>query len=114
MTKRSGLALRIACTAVAMTLSVASKAETWVDTRHAIEIDVDSIRTEADGLTYSMERRKYDDKPSPARAAVDCVKRVRYSSYSIEYEADWRSKGRKVIPGTMGEQLLEFVCSRVK
>ena len=67
MTKRSGLALRIACIAVAMTLPVASEAETWVDTRHAIEIDVDSIRTEADGLTYSMERRKYDDEPSPAR-----------------------------------------------
>ena len=101
--------------AVAATaLAGAARAETWVDTRHATEVDVDSIHTEGDGLTYYMERRKYDDEPVPARAAVDCKKRVSYSSYSIQYEAEWRAKGEKVIPGTMGEVLLDFVCTRVK
>ena len=76
MTKRSRLALRIACIAAAMALPAAAKAENWVDTRHVTEVDVDSIHTEGDGLTYFMERRKYDDEPVPARAAVDCRNRV--------------------------------------
>jgi len=61
-----------------------------------------------------MERYKYESDLPPARAAVDCKKRVAYSSYSIKYEADWRTKGTEVIPGTMGAALLDFVCDRVK
>ena len=95
-----------------------ARAEEWLDTRHTTLIDGDSIHTESDGLTYFMERQKYPNDPDnpdqPVRAAVDCVNRVSYSSYSIAYEADWRSKGQKVIAGTMGGELLEFVCSRVK
>jgi len=29
----------------------AARAENWVDTRHTTEVDVDSIRSESDGLT---------------------------------------------------------------
>ena len=116
--KRSRLALGALAAAALAALAGAGQAENWLDTRHTTLIDGDSIHTESDGLTYFMERRKYPDDPNnpdlPVRAAVDCVNRVSYSSYSIAYEADWRSKGRKVIPGTMGGELLEFVCSRAK
>jgi len=93
-------------------------AENWQDTRHTTFIDVDSIHTEADGLTYFMEKDKYhydEESPNtPRRAAVDCRKRVSYSAYSIKYESDWRAKGQAVKPGTMGAELLDFVCSRAK
>jgi len=109
----------ILCLGAALAVSiVGAKAENWQDTRHVTLIDVDSIRKDADGLVYFMEKQKYHDEENgpntPHRAAVDCVKRVAYSAYSIEYESDWRSKGRPVIPGTMGAELLDFVCSRVK
>ena len=109
----------VLCLAAALAVSLAgARAEDWQDTRHVTLIDVDSIRKGADGLVYFMEKQKYhndEDGPNtPQRAAVDCVKRVAYSAYSLEYESDWRSKGRPVIPGTMGAELLDFVCSRVK
>ena len=95
-----------------------ARAEDWQDTHHVTLIDVDSIRKDADGLVYFMEKEKYhhdEDGPNtPRKAAVDCVNRVSYSAYSIEYESDWRSKGQAVIPDTMGAELLDFVCSRVK
>ncbi len=98
--------------------ATSAAAENWQDTRHTTFIDVDSIHTEADGLTYFMEKDKYHDEQdgpnTPRRAAVDCKKRVSYSAYSLKYESDWRAKGQAVKPGTMGEQLLDFVCSRVK
>lgn len=98
--------------------SASAEAENWQDTHHVTLIDVDSIHKEADGLVYFMEKDKYHDEETgpntPRRAAVDCVNRVSYSAYSIEYEGDWRAKGQKVNPGTMGAELLDFVCSRVK
>lgn len=98
--------------------SPAAKTENWQDTRHLTLIDVDSIHQESDGLVYFMEKRKYHDEEdgpnTPRKAAVDCVRHVSYSAYSIQYESDWRTKGQPVKPGTMGMELLEFVCSRVK
>jgi hypothetical protein len=95
-----------------------ARAEDWQDTRHTTLIDVDSITKESDGLVTFLEKEKYHDEEdgpnTPRKAAVDCSKRISYSSYSMQYESDWRSKGVKVIPGTMGEQLLDFVCSRVR
>jgi hypothetical protein len=94
------------------------QAEDWQDTRHTTLIDVDSITKESDGLVTFLEKEKYHDEEdgpnTPRKAAVDCAERISYSSYSMKYESDWRSKGVKVIPGTMGEQLLDFVCSRVR
>lgn len=95
-----------------------ARAEDWQDTHHTTLIDVDSIHKGSDGLVTFLEKEKYhhdEDGPNtPRKAAVDCAKRLSYSSYSIEYESDWRTKGVKVIPGTMGEELLDFVCSRVR
>lgn len=92
-------------------------ATNWVDTGHAILIDVDSIRKGPDGLVYHLEKQKYsydDEAPTPLEAADDCTRSVSYSGYSLKYEADWRSKGVKVIPNTMGAALLDFVCDRAK
>ena len=92
-------------------------ATNWVDTGHAILIDVDSIRKGPDGLIYHLEKQKYssdDEAPTPLEAASDCVKRISYSGYSLKYQSDWRSRGRPVVPGTMGAVLLDFVCDRVK
>ncbi len=95
-----------------------ARAEDWQDTHHTTLIDVDSITKESDGLVTFLEKEKYhhdEDGPNtPQKAAVDCAKRLSYSSYSMQYESDWRAKGVKVIPGTMGEELLDFVCSRVR
>lgn len=89
----------------------------WVDTGHAILIDVDSIRQGADGLIYHLEKPKpsyFDEDPTPLEAASDCVNRIAYSGYSLKYEANWRTRGQPVLPGTMGAVLLDFVCDRVK
>ncbi|MFM9862451.1 MAG: hypothetical protein ACKVRO_02490 [Micropepsaceae bacterium] len=105
--------------AAVFAMSIASvRAENWQDTRHVTLIDVDSIYKGADGLVYFMEKQKYHDEENgpntPHKAAVDCVRRVSYSAYSIEYESDWPTKGQPVNPGTMGAELLDFVCSRVR
>ena len=111
--------------AVLFVLAPASRAEKWVDTGHAVLIDVDSIKKDKDGLVYYFEKRRsydMDNDGNPAgtswgkksKAAMDCDARLSFSSYAIEYEADWRAKGATVIKGTMGEVLFDFVCSRVK
>ena len=98
-------------------LNPPAQAETWADTGHTTLIDVDSIRKKPDGLIYYNERQKYPDDPADNSAqtgAYDCVKGIFYSPYSIEYKKNWRSIGAKTNPGTMGEALQTFVCSRVK
>ena len=110
-TKAAGIALMIWAPASS------ALATNWVDTGHAILIDVDSIRKAPDGLVYHLEKRKPsygDEAPTPLEAASDCLKRISYSGYSLKYEADWRSTGVKVIPATMGAVLLDFVCDRAK
>jgi hypothetical protein len=98
----------------------AVRAENWVDTKHEILIDVDSIHQKPDGLVYyRLKYRTYDENDnrvwsSAKTAAYDCEKRLGYSSYLMSEDPKWKSKGEKVIPGTMGEVLLDFVCSRVK
>lgn len=99
---------------VLMALAGGARAETWVDTRHVTYVDVDSFKRGADGLIYYLEKDKYGDDPSPRQAAVDCVQRLDYSSYDLKYSPDWRSRGKAVMPGTMGQVLLDFVCSRVR
>lgn len=92
-------------------------AENWLDTGHVTLIDGDSIHKGSDGLVYYTEKDKYhsdEDGPNTPRVgAVDCVNRIAYSAYRMD-EPDWRTKGDAVIPGTMGAELLDFVCSRVK
>jgi hypothetical protein len=98
-------------------LTSAAHAENWLDTGHITLIDADSIQKKPDGLVYYNERQKYPDDPAdnpPSTGAYDCEKGIGYSSYSVKYEKDWHSKGVKTKPGTMGEDLLKFVCSRVK
>lgn len=110
-TKVAGVALMV------FVFAPSAFATNWVDTGHAILIDVDSIRKGPDGLIYHLEKRKYssdDQAPTPLEAASDCVKRISYSGYSLKYQADWRSRGEPVMPGTMGAVLLDFVCDRVK
>ena len=99
---------------VLMAVAGGARAETWVDTRHVTYVDVDSFQRGADGLIYYLEKDKYGDDPTPRQAAVDCVRRLAYSSYDLKYTPDWRSRGKGVVPGTMGEELLDFVCSRVR
>lgn len=97
-----------------MALAGGARAETWADTGHVTYVDVDSFQHGADGLIYYLEKDKYGDDHTPRQAAVDCIRRLAYSSYDLKYTPDWRSKGRGVSPGTMGEALLDFVCSRVR
>ena len=99
---------------VLLALAGGAQAETWVNTRHVTYVDVDSFQRGADGLIYYLEKAKYGDDPTPRQAAVDCVRRLAYSSYDLKYTTDWRSKGKGVAPGTMGQELLDFVCSRVR
>ena len=94
-------------------LGPGAQAETWADTRHVTLVDVDSIHRGPDGLVYYRERDKYGDDRTPRTGAYDCVKRLGYSSYRMDLP-DWRTKGDAVLPGTMGQALLDFVCSRVK
>ncbi|MDO9472196.1 MAG: hypothetical protein Q7J28_04015 [Caulobacter sp.] len=106
--------LRILVIAALLGAASPALAETWVDTRHVTYIDVDSFQRGADGLIYYLEKDKYGDDPTPRQAAVDCVRRIKYSSYDLKFTPDWRSQGKAVVLGTMGEELLDFVCSRVR
>ena len=114
---RSGLTMAAAAAATMVALAGMARAEDWLDTGHVTLIGGDSFHTESDGLVHFIEKDKYhhdEDGPNtPREGAVDCVKRIAFSAYRMD-DPDWRSKGDKVSPGTMGGVLLEFVCKRVK
>ena len=116
--KVSGFAKRALLVGAVVGFAGAARAETWVDAGHTTEVDVDSIKKDADGIVTYMQRDKYgddlNDPIAPGRAAVDCTKRLAYSRSLIESNPDWRKKGVKVHAGSMGEELLAFVCARVK
>lgn len=97
-----------ACLFLSVSAAYAAK---WVSTGHNILIDVDSIRKAADGLVYYSDRDEiYPEFGSSARA-YDCQRGISYYSLS---DANWKSKGSKILPDTMGSELLKFVCSRVR
>ena len=83
---------------------------------HDREIDIDSIRTGSDGITMfeSRKREYYGDAEEwqVTTEAVDCNRRLVFSSYSIKYEGNWRLKGNSYPPGTMGDDQVAFVCAR--
>jgi hypothetical protein len=81
-------------------------------------VDVDSIRKGDDGLVYYTENRQGN---SLEYSAIDCQKRILYmlSSWDLRFKEsykypDWRSDGRKVVPGSHGALLADFVCSRAR
>ena len=95
-----------------------ARAEDWQDTHHTTLIDVDSILRGATGWSRSLRSKSITTKKT-ARTRRVRPRSIAQSGSPIprtrcEYESDWRAKGAKVIPGTMGEQLLDFVCSRVR
>ncbi len=89
----------------------AAHAAKWVNTGHNILIDVDSIRKAADGLVYYNDLSELYPELGPSTRAYDCQKGISY--YSLT-DPNWKSKGNKIMPGTMGNELLKFVCSRVR
>ena len=79
-------------------------AENWVAVPGSF-IDVDSIYKADDGLTYYLLR---NNPSAPGyKYAFDCVTGHAY------YELNSK-KSRSVIPGTAGEVIMKFVCSRVR
>ena len=83
---------------------------------HDREIDLDTIRTGQDGITMFESRKPeyYEDGTEwrVTTEAVDCQRRLVFSSYAIRYESDWRSKGVSYAGGTMGDDQVTFVCAR--
>ena len=59
-------------------------------------VDVDSIRKDPDGFVYFTEKTPMGQSDS----AIDCQKRT------------WKFNGEKVVPGSYGVALADFVCSR--
>ncbi len=93
---------------VAMILNVSIvRAEKWENTGHGSQIDVDSIRKAADGVVYYNQRRNGSD----SKYAFDCKNGISYSSIT---GPNWKSSGIAVKSGTMGGELKNFVCSRVR
>lgn len=60
-------------------------------------VDVDSIRKGDDGFVYFTEKNPMGQRDT----AVHCGKRT------------WKSSGDKIVPGSYGALLADFVCSRV-
>jgi hypothetical protein len=87
----------------------AAHAERWEDTKHGSLIDVDSIRKAPDGLVHYNQRSKGSNFTS--KYAFDCKKSIAYYAMT---GPDWKSKGSAIKPGTMGGELMNFVCSRVR
>jgi hypothetical protein len=83
----------------------------WVDTGHNILIDVDSIRKTTEGFVYYNDQDKINPELGVFTGAYDCQNGISYKYRA--YTKIW-SEGTKIIPGTMGDALMRFVCSRVR
>jgi len=95
----------------------ATNAEKWINTGMEGRVDVDSIQKNADGLVYFNKEIKSEDENGPfsyaGKSAFDCVNGLSYPEYlMVMNPTDWKSKGIKVNPGTIGTDLMNFVCSR--
>jgi hypothetical protein len=108
--------LTIAVGISALLWSGLAGAENWVtvfdDEQAEISgsVDKDSIRRGADNLVYYTSNGA--DK---ADKAADCKNRIAftlklYVMNGIDYP-DWRKDGRPVVPGSVGDAMLQFACA---
>ncbi len=78
-----------------------------------MEVDVDSIVARQDGLVAARVRGG-----ELADNLYDCKTRIRYVTRlevmgGIDYP-NWRQNGIAVVPGSIGEKAMEFVCARAR
>jgi hypothetical protein len=109
---RLSLALTVAT--LALTATVA-RAEDWVvvvDEEIGASVDKDSIRRGSDGLVYfTYEGGEKSD------SAVNCDTGTLYTIklYAMGGmdQPNWRDEGRQVVPESIGEAVLKYVCANV-
>ena len=99
---------------LALTATVAH-AENWVvvvDDEIGASVDKDSIRRGSDGLVYYTY-----EGGEKADAAANCDTRTTYTIklYAMGGmdQTNWRNEGRQVVPGSVGEAVLQYVCANV-
>jgi len=74
-----------------------------------VDVDVDSIRKDADGLVYFSQQDDWDSET----IAVNCQTRERYTlDYWKARGGDWRSHPLETTG--IGNDVLDFVCARAK
>ncbi len=109
--------MRLATLSIAIAVALGSSpalAENWVtvvdDEDFWSAVDKDSIRRGSDGLVYytSQAGGKGDH-------AADCQNRVTYTLKlhvhgGIDYP-NWRNDGSAVVAGSIGEDILNYVCA---
>ena len=108
------LSLASIVAALALTASVA-RAENWVivvDDEIGASVDKDSIRRGSDGLVYfTYEGGEKSD------SAVNCDTGTLYTIklYAMGGmdQSNWRNEGRQVVPESIGEAVLQYVCANV-
>lgn len=108
--------MRLALASIATTLALtatAARAENWVvvvDEEIGASVDKDSIRRGSDGLVYFTV--EYANK---ADAAVNCNTATAYTIKLYVMDGydypNWRSEGRPVTPGSVGDAVYQYVCA---
>jgi hypothetical protein len=104
------------CMASAL-VATPAHAENWVmavdDGPYWMEVDVDSISARQDGLVAARVRGG-----ELADTVYDCKAKIRYVTRlevmgGIDYP-NWRENGSSIVPGSIGEKAMEFVCARAR
>jgi hypothetical protein len=105
------------CMASAL-IATPAHAENWVmavdDVDFAIEVDVDTIVARQDGLVAVRTR----EGGEVIHQLYDCKARLSFTTRTeamggIDYP-DWRKSAKPVVPGSIGETALEFICARAR
>lgn len=87
-----------------------ARAENWVDTGYG-EVDVDSFKTDADGITdYLVRVPNWDGGFEINAEAADCKKR---RWWLVDIRTGETIEG-KMAAGEMGPIMLDFVCPRIR
>jgi len=108
------LLLALTGATIVVTATVA-RAENWVvvvDEEIGASVDKDSIRRGSDGLVYYTY-----EGGGKADAAANCDT---HTSYTIKLyvmggidKPNWRNEGEQVVPDSVGEAVLLYVCANV-
>jgi hypothetical protein len=115
-------ATKISILVAALFASSQAQAENWFTNKtYWFIVDRDSIRRGADNLVYFRS----DDHTMTWDNAADCDKRTLFTLKMVVPAKlkqwmptdtpypDWRSEGRPVVKGSMGEAELLYVCGQV-
>ena len=119
MTTNATIASMIAGCIAALAATTPASAENWVrvvdnpgGNATFFKVDVDSIKTEADGLIHFTEQDDWDT----THRALDCRNRISYiTDAPMGMKGyNWKSSSRPIEAGSIRGEIADFVCARAR